>query len=543
MPRKRQISSTPEEVSQDEEDELSDVPSDVVLGPMEDEEGENEDVNEEEEDVDDEEGEDEEDEEEVEEEEEDQEEGEEEEDEEEEDDEAGEDDDYDQQSEEDRDVASSEDEEAESYVAVALAKATTSTPRGGRALRKQEPAPPQRAPYRSSRVSRIPPSDEEEEEDEEDEEEEEEEEDSDDVPSIPAITTTSKGRVSRKPAQLLNEMAINQPPSRPSRRAAAPPPPAPEPPKIKLRLNLGRDILQQGPMEEIKVESLPKPSKSAPAPKSKPETKPAGRANARGMKPPEIVVEPDEDEDEEESSSILEEDEEDMSEMMDDEDLPGGTEVDLDEEEEDDDDEELTERSRTGTPIDPTRMTKRQQAKYDEALRPHSLMSLPNGVPPPPPQTALETPKLTSSETLRKRALTAEEIALRRSETARRRKNQSEQRLEEEKIETINRLLKPQAPRRRGRAESPAAGVSDTELGTREPTPPPPPTKVRIVRDAAGTRVAVPERWMAAFTVAKPREVNPVEGCGRCGKEGIYRVKTGGRACSLGCIKALQAGV
>jgi len=144
--------------------------------------------------------------------------------------------------------------------------------------------------------------------------------------------------------------------------------------------------------------------------------------------------------------------------------------------------------------------------------------------------------------------LTAEEIALRRSETARRRKNQSEQRLEEEKIETINRLLKPQAPRRRGaaaRAESPTGGgPSDTELGggTREPTPPPPPTKVRIVVDTGGTRVAIPERWMAAFQVAAPRGVRTLEGCGRCGKTGIYPVKTGGRACSLGCIKALQAG-
>src|SRR5271170_4162822 len=98
------------------------------------------------------------------------------------------------------------------------------------------------------------------------------------------------------------------------------------------------------------------------------------------------------------------------------------------------------------------------------------------------------------TETLRKRPLTADEIALRRSETARRRKNQSEQRLEEEKIETINRLLKPQAPRRRGghrlRDESP--GPSDTEgLVLREATPPPPATKVRIVRGVGGT---VPRR-------------------------------------------------
>src|SRR5271170_3133503 len=106
------------------------------------------------------------------------------------------------------------------------------------------------------------------------------------------------------------------------------------------------------------------------------------------------------------------------------------------------------------------------------------------------------------TETLRKRPLTADEIALRRSETARRRKNQSEQRLEEEKIETINRLLKPQAPRRRGgqrlRDESP--GPSDTDLFPRDATPPPLATKVRIVRSVeGGTAVAVPEKRVRRF--------------------------------------------
>jgi hypothetical protein len=145
-------------------------------------------------------------------------------------------------------------------------------------------------------------------------------------------------------------------------------------------------------------------------------------------------------------------------------------------------------------------------------------------------------------ESLRKRALTADEIALRRSETARRRKNQSEQRLEEEKIETINRLLKPQAPRRRGGQrvnESPAQ--SDVELAPREPTPPPPPTKVRIVKNSQGTVVAIPERWMDMFFAKPGPGPKPAEDCGRCGKRGVYRVN-GQRACSLRCFKALQAG-
>src|SRR5208282_6343391 len=149
-------------------------------------------------------------------------------------------------------------------------------------------------------------------------------------------------------------------------------------------------------------------------------------------------------------------------------------------------------------------------------------------------------PSLTDAllESLRKRALTADEIALRRSETARRRKNQSEQRLEEEKIETINRLLKPQAPRRRGQRVNESPGPSDTEFITREPTPPPPSTKVRIVKNAEGTIVAVPERWMDMFIAKRGPGPRAVEGCGKCGKTGIYPVR-GKRACSLGCFKAL----
>ncbi|KAK9476974.1 hypothetical protein V1514DRAFT_260427, partial [Lipomyces japonicus] len=49
----------------------------------------------------------------------------------------------------------------------------------------------------------------------------------------------------------------------------------------------------------------------------------------------------------------------------------------------------------------------------------------------------------------RKKVFTADELALRRTETARRRKNLSEKRREEEKRDTINRLLKKQAPKRK----------------------------------------------------------------------------------------------
>lgn len=159
-------------------------------------------------------------------------------------------------------------------------------------------------------------------------------------------------------------------------------------------------------------------------------------------------------------------------------------------------------------------------------------------VSPPPPST-LSNPV----ETLRKRPLTADEIALRRSETARRRKNQSEQRLEEEKIETINRLLKPQAPRRRGgqRLRDDSPGPSDTDLLPRDATPPPLATKVRIVTSVeGGTVVAVPQKWVRMFEWKGNVRGRKREGCAECGREGVYAVGEGKRACSLGCYKALK---
>ncbi|KAK5799039.1 hypothetical protein F5H01DRAFT_284985 [Linnemannia elongata] len=65
----------------------------------------------------------------------------------------------------------------------------------------------------------------------------------------------------------------------------------------------------------------------------------------------------------------------------------------------------------------------------------------------------------------RKRMQTEEEMALKRSEITRRRKNQSAQRAEQDKLETINRLLKKQAGKRKTGAqdddEGGAGGAGD----------------------------------------------------------------------------------
>lgn len=60
-------------------------------------------------------------------------------------------------------------------------------------------------------------------------------------------------------------------------------------------------------------------------------------------------------------------------------------------------------------------------------------------------------------------------------------------------MDTINRLLKKQAPKRRGRV---------TEINTEEDEEPehekPSPIYVRYIQNSQGSRVAVPEEWLAA---------------------------------------------
>uniref|UniRef100_A0A060T6P7 ARAD1C21912p n=1 Tax=Blastobotrys adeninivorans TaxID=409370 RepID=A0A060T6P7_BLAAD len=108
-------------------------------------------------------------------------------------------------------------------------------------------------------------------------------------------------------------------------------------------------------------------------------------------------------------------------------------------EEEQDYDEEMGEDELTSTPGTPdiTRMTARQRAKFttaDSGLN-EDLLEL-----PPEPSK-------------KKRELTEEEMQLKRAELARRRKNLSDKRLEEEKQETIDKLLKKRA--HKGRSKEP----------------------------------------------------------------------------------------
>ncbi|KAF3008936.1 hypothetical protein E8E13_011345 [Curvularia kusanoi] len=145
----------------------------------------------------------------------------------------------------------------------------------------------------------------------------------------------------------------------------------------------------------------------------------------------------------------------------------GGPEGDIDM----DSDEDM---SRDQTP-DVTKMTRRQRAVLEQE-EDGSLLAL-------------------SNEAQKKKHLTAEEHAMRRAEMARRRKNLSEKRNEEEKLDTINRLLKKQPPKR-GRKGAADVDESGQEL---EPEPErPDPLFVRYVQNAKGTQLAVPDEWLQA---------------------------------------------
>ncbi|KAL2265361.1 hypothetical protein VTJ83DRAFT_6461 [Remersonia thermophila] len=143
-----------------------------------------------------------------------------------------------------------------------------------------------------------------------------------------------------------------------------------------------------------------------------------------------------------------------------------------DQDDEDDDllsdDDEGT--SRADTP-DLSKLTARQRAKLGDVS--HEYMKL-------------------SDEVQAKKHFTAEELSMRRAEMARRRRNLSEKRNEEVKMETINKLLKKQAPKttRKNALLAAAEETPDTEPQR------PDPMYVRWVNNRNGSLVAVPEELL-----------------------------------------------
>ncbi|CAO2651072.1 Nn.00g093690.m01.CDS01 [Neocucurbitaria sp. VM-36] len=141
-------------------------------------------------------------------------------------------------------------------------------------------------------------------------------------------------------------------------------------------------------------------------------------------------------------------------------------------EDEDEDMNSDEDMSRDQTP-DVSKMTKRQRAIINEDSD-GALMAL-------------------SNEAQKKKHLTAEEHAMRRAEMARRRKNLSEKRNEEEKLDTINRLLKKQPPKRGRRV------IQDITESGQEEEPEPEranPLFVRYIQNAKGSQMGIPDEWL-----------------------------------------------
>ncbi|UPK94852.1 hypothetical protein LCI18_005787 [Fusarium solani-melongenae] len=204
--------------------------------------------------------------------------------------------------------------------------------------------------------------------------------------------------------------------------------------------------------------TVSKPSRSKPAP----------RASAS-------KVVPDDDDDDDDLSDPADSDAGDETmgfgdETMADEDAEGeeievaGQEGDEEEEEEEEADSD-DEGSQDESP-DLTKMTKRQRARFED--EPQQYMKL-------------------SDEVQAKKVFTAEELSMRRQEMARRRRNLSEKRNEEVKMETINKLLKKQAPK----INRKAAGNGDADDSQK-----PNPAFIRWVSNKSGVRVAVTEEML-----------------------------------------------
>ncbi|GME29098.1 hypothetical protein GTA08_BOTSDO07663 [Neofusicoccum parvum] len=235
--------------------------------------------------------------------------------------------------------------------------------------------------------------------------------------------------------------------------------------------------------EDVDMEdSLPAPPPPAVKARGKQQQKPSIKISHADKEVPsveakEMAMEDDQSEDDElsELDSADEEDEENGEE----EDAEGDDD-DLDEI--DSDEETPLTGSRDGTP-DLSKLTRRQRAAFDAYEG--ELIAL-------------------SNEAQKKKHLTAEEHAMRRAEMARRRKNLSEKRNEEEKMDTINRLLKKQAPKRRGKAQ--IEGDGDDQDGDYERAPP---LYIRYTQTAENSQIAVPHEWLSSpigelLTKSKP---------------------------------------
>ncbi|KAJ5899331.1 hypothetical protein N7495_004075 [Penicillium taxi] len=226
--------------------------------------------------------------------------------------------------------------------------------------------------------------------------------------------------------------------------------------------------------EDIEMDDAP----SQPPPKrSTKVAAPARGKAAKTVEEKEIELEDDEeegDDDEEDDEDHLSVTDSDAEGEPDDQDEGAIPEANVDELEEEDDDDMDEDMDSDVNAMGSGKTTKRQRGNLG-----NDFLQLPME-----PQV--------------KKHLTAEERAMRRAEMARRRKNLSEKRNEEEKMDTINRLLKRQPPKKRGRQAAATAEGVETTPADQEPAEAlkADPTMVRWVSNASGSTLNVPLEWL-----------------------------------------------
>ncbi|KAL7325998.1 hypothetical protein PS15p_208396 [Mucor circinelloides] len=170
-------------------------------------------------------------------------------------------------------------------------------------------------------------------------------------------------------------------------------------------------------------------------------------------------------------------------------------------------------------------MTKRQRAKVNQEI----------------PEEYLELPM----DTGKKKLLTQEEEQLKRSEVARRRKNQSIQRAEKDKADTINRLLKKQASKSKRIIDD----AEDKETPHEKLMRIEDPNRIRYTNTAQGSRLNIPSVYtveqlfgsnatLASSPHHSPKKCQVVG----CVKDRKYTAKKSGKfVCSLEHYKVVEA--
>ncbi|KAL0080768.1 hypothetical protein F4703DRAFT_1871008 [Phycomyces blakesleeanus] len=142
------------------------------------------------------------------------------------------------------------------------------------------------------------------------------------------------------------------------------------------------------------------------------------------------------------------------------------------------------------------------------------------------PEDYIELPM----ESSRKKLLTEEEAALKRSEVTRRRKNQSLQRAEKDKADTINRLLKKQATKSKQKIRD---DVIETKEGEKRKE-----HGMRYIHNKEGSVLAIPIKYTVEHifgthkvSAPKPPRKCEVHGCHQLKK--YVAKKSGKLVCSL----------